>query len=78
MLVDAFKNSIFPYIVQLGVIMFVYSICSCGYSLFRQHNFQQFIDKLKASLLAYIIIRGAFTIVEFVDNIVENINLWGG
>lgn len=75
MLVDAFKSTIFPYIVQLGVILFVFSICSAAYSLFRKPNWQEFIDKLKAALIAYACVRGAFAIVSFIDKIINNIRL---
>lgn len=75
MLVDAFKVSIFPYVVQLAVILFVLAIASNGYALFRTPNWQQFIDKMKAALIAYACVRGAFAIVDFIDKIINNIKL---
>jgi hypothetical protein len=75
MLVDAFKTTIFPYVIQVGVILFVFSIASNAYSLFRTPNWQQFIDKMKAALLAYACIKGAFAIVSFIDKIISGIKL---
>ncbi len=71
MLVQAFKSSIFPYLVQIGVILFVFSIIQNAYMLIRTPNWQQFVDKSKAAIVAYVIVRGAFTIVSFIDKIIE-------
>ena len=73
MLVQAFKTAIFPYIIQIGVILFVYSIAANSYSMFRNPNWQQFIDKLKNGVIAYMCIRGAFAIVSFIDKIINNL-----
>jgi|688.fasta_scaffold44566_8 hypothetical protein len=75
MLVDAFRATIFPYMIQLGVILFVFAIVSNGYALFRNPNFQQFIDKMKGAIVAYACIKGAFAIVSFIDKIIDNIKI---
>lgn len=70
MLVEAFKENIFPFLVQIGVILFVFSIIQNAYALIRTPNWQQFIDKSKAAIVAYAIVRGAFAIVAFIDKII--------
>jgi amino acid permease len=75
MLVNAFRTTIFPYIVQLGVILFVFSIVSAAYSMFRKPNWQDFIDKFKSAIIAYACVRGAFAIVAFIDKIINGIKL---
>ncbi|MDD4157544.1 MAG: hypothetical protein PHY08_13345 [Candidatus Cloacimonetes bacterium] len=70
MLVEAFKTSIFPYLCQIAVVMFVYSLCGLGYTMFRKPDFQMLIDKLKGYIFAYIIVKGAFVIVNFIDQVV--------
>lgn len=71
MLVEAFKINIFPYLVQVGVILFVFTIVQNAYTLIRIPNWQQFIDKTKAAITAYAIVKGAFAIVGFIDKIIE-------
>lgn len=75
MLVDAFKSSIFPYVTQLAVIMLVIGISRSGYSLFRKPDWQVFLDKFKAAIIAYAVVRGSFTIVDFIDKIINSMNL---
>jgi uncharacterized membrane protein len=70
MLMKAFQANIFPYLIQIGGILFVFTICQHGYSLLRSSNWQQFIDKFKAALVAYAIVRGAFAILSFIDNVI--------
>jgi hypothetical protein len=73
MLVQAFKEHIFPYMVEIAVILFVFSLCQSGYILFRSPNYQQFIDRLKACVLAYLTVKGSFQIVSFCDKALEGI-----
>lgn len=73
MLVSAFKTSIFPYLVEIGVIMFVYSLCGLGYTMFRRPDFQMLIDKLKGYIFAYMLVKGAFVIVNCIDKIINSI-----
>lgn len=75
MLVEAFKEAIFPYITQLAVILLVLSIARSGYSLFRKPDWQQFLDKFKAAIIAYAVVRGSFAIVSFIDKIINSMNL---
>ena len=75
MLVDAFKSTLFPYIIQVAVILFVYNLSANAYSLFRTPNWQQFIDKFKAAVIAYAVVKGAFSIVGFIDKIINNIKV---
>lgn len=74
MLVQAFRDNIFPYIIQIGIILFVFSICQFAYALYRQPNWQQFFDKFKAAVFGYIVVRGAFVIVNFIDRIIEGMS----
>jgi uncharacterized membrane protein len=73
MLVKAFQDHIFPYMVEIAVILFVFSLCQNGYALFRSPNYQQFVDRLKASILAYVVVKSGFVIVKFVDAAIDNI-----
>lgn len=73
MLVEAFRIHIFPYLVQIGVILFVFSIIQNAYTLIRVPNWQQFLDKSKAAVTAYTIVRGAFAIVSFIDKIIDGV-----
>jgi len=73
MLVEAFKNNIFPYLIEIAVIMFVYSICGLSYGMFRRPDFQMLIEKLKGYIFAYMLIKGAFVIVNFIDKIILKI-----
>jgi hypothetical protein len=73
MLVDAFRTSIFPYLCQVGVILLVYSFCTLGYQTLRKPDMQMFIDKFKGYLFAYLLIRSAFVIVNFIDKVIDNI-----
>ncbi|OPZ95105.1 MAG: hypothetical protein BWY74_00071 [Firmicutes bacterium ADurb.Bin419] len=75
MLVDSFKTYIFPYLAQIGLILFVFAVCQSAYSLYRNPDWQKFIDKLKASVIAYAVVKGAFTIAAFIDSIISGIKL---
>ena len=71
MLVEAFEKNIFPYMIQIGVIFFVFALCQFGYALFRRPDWQQFLDKFKASIFAYALVRGSFVIVNFIDKVID-------
>lgn len=71
MLVDAFRSKIFPYVVQVAVIFFVLSVAQYGYGLYRDPNWQKFFDKFKAAIFGYAVVTGAFTIVGFIDQIMQ-------
>lgn len=73
LLVDAFKKSIFPYVVQIAVICFVFSVSQHAYGLFRNPNWHEFIEKFKSSVVAYAIVRGSFAIVDFLDKILGDL-----
>jgi hypothetical protein len=75
MLVNAFKANVFPYLVQIGVILLVYSLCQSGYSLYRDPNWQKFLDKLKASLVAYATVKGSWVIVSFFDKLIDGLRV---
>lgn len=73
MLLAAFKDSIFPWLIQVGAILFIFSVCQHAYALYRNPNWQQFWDKFKAALFAYIIVRSSFIILAFIDNLCNNL-----
>jgi len=73
MLVEAFRTSIFPYLVEIGVVMFVYSLCGLGYTMFRRPDFQMLVDKLKGYIFAYMLVKGAFVIVNFIDKVIDKV-----
>lgn len=75
MLVEAFKTHIYPHLVEIAVIMFVFSICQYGYSLFKSPNWSQFIEKLKGAIIAYAVVRGAFVIVNFIDKVIKKMGV---
>lgn len=71
MLVDIFRVNIFPYLVQIGVILFVFGIFRMGYNLYRTGNWNTFLDQFKSKIIAYALITGAFTIVNFIDKVIK-------
>lgn len=72
MIVDAFRDSIYPYMVQLAVVFFVFALCQFAYALFRRPDWQQFLDKFKGAVFGYAVVRGAFAILLVIDNIIDN------
>lgn len=72
MLVEAFRLKIFPYMIQIGKVLFVFAVCQFAYALYRQPNWQQFFDKFKAAVFGYGIVRGAFVIVTFIDKVINS------
>lgn len=77
MLLEAFKNTIFPYLVEIGSILFIYSIISSAYTVMRKNDIRELIEKLKSLILGYMLIKGAFVILSFINKIIENMKIWG-
>lgn len=73
MLVKAFRDTIFPYLVQIGVILFVYNLACLSYSTFRHLNLKELLDKLKSYFLAYALVKGSWAIVAFIDKVIDGI-----
>jgi hypothetical protein len=73
MMVKAFQTSIFPYLVEIGVILFVYSIISLGYTMFRKPDFQNLVERLRGYIVAYMLVKGAFVIVNFINRMIDGI-----
>lgn len=74
-LVDAFKTVVFPVMVEIGSILAVVSLITVAYKVMRVSNWQQAIDKIKTIFLAYAMVKGAFTIISFVDRLIDNIKI---
>lgn len=73
MLLNAFQTTIFPYFVQIGSILFVYSMICLGYRTFRSPSMKELVDGLKGYTFAYCLVKGAFTIIHFIDKIIDGI-----
>ena len=72
MLLEAFKNNIYPYMIQIGKILFIVEAVQLAYMLLREGNWRMFWDKSKAAVSAYIIISGSFAILNFIDKVTAN------
>lgn len=74
-LVDAFKQSIFPVMLEVAAIFTITSIVKEMYKVLRVSNWQQAINRMKDIFIAYGVIRGAFSILAFIDRIIENVKI---
>jgi len=75
MLLDAFAKTIFPYMVEIGGILFTYSIIASGYTVMRKHDLRELIEKLKSLILGYMLVKGAFVILSFINKLIENMKV---
>jgi hypothetical protein len=74
-LVIAFKQSIFPVMLEVGTILTITSIIKEMYKVMRVSNWQQAITRMKDIFIAYAIVKGAFTLLDFIDSLIANIKI---
>jgi len=74
-LVEAFKQSIFPVMLEIGTILTITSVIREMYKVMRISNWQQAITRMKDIFIAYAIVKGAFTLLDFIDSLIENIKI---
>ena len=74
MLSEAFKTQIYPYFIELAMILFAIAIAKASYEIFRKPNWQQFIDRIKSSIIAYAFVKGAYAIISFIDKLIDGMN----
>ena len=77
MLLDAFQKTVFPYLIQIGGVLFVYSIIASGYVVMRKHDLRELIEKLKSLVLGYALVKGSFVILAFINKLIEGMKIWG-
>jgi len=75
MLLDAFEKTIFPYLVQIGGILFIYSIIASGYVVMRKHDMRELVEKLRALVVGYTLVKGGFVILAFINKLIENMKV---
>ncbi len=75
MLLDAFQKTIFPYFVEIGGILLVYSIIASGYIVMRKHDIKELVEKLRSLILGYMLVKGAFVILEFINKLIDNMKI---
>jgi hypothetical protein len=75
MLLDAFEKTIFPYLVQIGGILFIYSIICSSYIVMRKHDIKELVEKLRSLVIGYMIIKGAFVILAFINKLIESMKV---
>jgi len=74
MLLEPFERSIYPFLVEIGGMMFVYSFCKLGYRHFRHPDWKVLIDGIYGTFIAYGIIKGAFVALKISNGIIESIH----
>lgn len=75
MLLEAFRVTIFPYLVEIGAILFIYSIISSGYVVMRKHDLRDLVEKLRCLVIGYMLVRGAFVILSFINKVIDNMKV---
>jgi hypothetical protein len=74
-LVDTFRENIFPYMIEIGTIVVVIAIVKTGYAQVRNPNLQKTLEDLKNYTISYGLIKGAFTILGIIDKIITGIKV---
>jgi len=73
MLVEPFHTSIYPIMVQIAMIMVLYSISVLGYSQIRRPDVAQMVEKLRGLLFGFLLVKCSYIIVMFINNTVDKI-----
>lgn len=74
MLINTFKTNFFPYVIQVAVILFVLGIFRTAYALRTTGNWDAFLKQFRNNIIAYALIVGSFTIVNFIDKIIAGMH----
>lgn len=74
-LVDPFRQHILPILIEIGMIMFIYSTISLGYSQIRRPDIQHLIEKLKGLIFGYLLVKGAYIFVMYINQIIDGIKV---
>ena len=75
MILSAFEKTIFPYLVQIGGILFIYSIIASGYVVMRKHDMRELVEKLRSLIVGYALVKGGFVILAFINNLIDNMKM---
>lgn len=77
-LVEPFRQHILPILVEIGMIMFIYSIVALGYTQIRRPDIQHLIERLKGLIFGYLLVKGAYIFVMYINKIIDGIKVnWG-
>lgn len=74
-LVDPFSQHILPILIEIGMIMFIYSVVTLGYSQIRRPDVQNLIEKLKGLIFGYLLVKGGYVFVMYINKIIDNIKI---
>lgn len=74
-LVDPFRQHILPILIEIGMIMFIYSIVTLGYNQIRRPDIQQLIEKLKGLIFGYLLVKGSYVFVMYINQIIDGIKV---
>jgi len=78
MLVQPFHDSILPIMVQIAMVMVLYSVCVLGYSQIRRPDVAQMVEKLRGLLFGFLLVKCSYLMVMFINNTVDKIIIkWG-
>jgi uncharacterized protein (DUF697 family) len=75
MLVEPFKQSILPILVQIGMVMVIYSVTILGYNQIRRPDVAQMVEKLRGYLFGFLLVKGSYLMVMFINNTIDKIVL---
>jgi len=74
-LVEPFRQHILPILVEIGMIMFIYSIVALGYTQIRRPDIQHLIERLKGLIFGYLLVKGAYIFVMYINKIIDGIKV---
>jgi len=74
-LVEPFRQHILPILIEIGMIMFIYSIVALGYTQIRRPDIQHLIERLKGLIFGYLLVKGAYVFVLYINKIIDGIKV---
>lgn len=74
-LVEPFRQEILPILIEIGMIMVIYGFISLGYSQIRRPDIQQLIEKAKGLIFGYILVKGAYIFVMYINKVIDGISI---
>jgi|GEM_PF-2725378 len=73
MLVEPFHTSVYPILVQIAMVMVLYSVCVLGYTQIRRPDVAQMVEKLRGLLFGFLLVKCSYLIVMFINNTIDKI-----
>lgn len=75
MLVEPFRQNILPILVQIGMVMVIYSVTILGYNQIRRPDVAMMVEKLRGYLFGFVLVKASYLIVMFINNSIDKIVL---